>query len=118
MSSVNQEVIAFLQQNRGTSKYFMATYGAMSAAPYITATGEAVLPIGGFDGSDPVPTLDAFKQMVASGELRYVLAGSGGMGPNGNTQGQGSISQSIQSWVTSNCSVTTVGGATLYDCKR
>lgn len=118
MNSVDTAVVSFLKEHRGTAKYFLATFGAMSAAPYITATGEAVLPIGGFDGSDPVPTLDAFKQMVTSGQLRYVLAGSqGGVGPNGNQQGQGSLSRSIQAWVTANCATISVGSTTLYDCQ-
>jgi 4-amino-4-deoxy-L-arabinose transferase-like glycosyltransferase len=96
------DLIAYLQANRGDSKYLVAVFGAQTAAPIITATGESVLPIGGFDGSDPAPTLEAFKKMVASGEVKYVLSGGNevkGGGMNGSKSGT-SVSAEIQSWVT------------------
>ena len=36
--------------------------------------------MGGFTGSDPWPTLSAFKHLVATGAVRYVLVGGGGLG--------------------------------------
>jgi hypothetical protein len=59
-----------------------------------------VLPIGGFDGQDPTPTLDEFKAMIKNGELRYVQVG-GGMGGPGNNEG----SSEISTWVTANCTL-------------
>jgi 4-amino-4-deoxy-L-arabinose transferase-like glycosyltransferase len=98
-------LISYLKANRGTAKYLVAVFGAQAAAPIITATGENVLPIGGFDGSDPAPTLEAFKNMVASGEVKYVLSGGssamGGFGGGMNSVGStDSVSSQIQSWVT------------------
>ena len=126
LSTANQELISFLTTNRGSATYLMATFGAMTAAPYITSTGQAVLPLGGFDGQDPTPTLDAFKQLVSSGQLRYVLSGQtgggmqGGPGADGAAGGSGSAtstSASIQAWVAANCKQVTVGNNTVYDCK-
>jgi 4-amino-4-deoxy-L-arabinose transferase-like glycosyltransferase len=100
--SVNTEMLAYLQANRGSSKYLVAVFGAQTAAPIINATGESVLPIGGFDGSDPAPTLEQFKKMVAAGEIKYVLSGGNdvtGGGMNGSKSGT-SASAEIQSWVT------------------
>ena len=136
--SANTTLISYLQANRASAKYLVATYGAQSAASIITATGESVLPIGGFDGSDPYPTLDGFKKLVASGQLRYVLGGGqggmgGGMGgPGGMPGGAGSPGQqtgttnavatnssTISSWVTSACTLVTdssVSSNNLYDC--
>jgi 4-amino-4-deoxy-L-arabinose transferase-like glycosyltransferase len=124
-ASANQELIDYLSANRGDAKFFLATFGAQAAAPFITSTGEAILPIGGFDGQDPTPTLDAFKALISSGKLRFVLAGqSGGMqgGPaaDGAADGGGntsSASAAIQTWVTANCTATSIGGLTVYDCK-
>jgi len=122
-SSGDSALIAYLEQNRGSATYLVATFGAQTAASLITATdGGSVLPIGGFSSEDPVPTLEAFQQLVASGELRYVLAasgagGGGGFG-SGGASGTSSSSQ-IQTWVTSECtlvsdsSLSTTG---LYDC--
>jgi 4-amino-4-deoxy-L-arabinose transferase-like glycosyltransferase len=104
-TAANQALIAYLKANRGDSKYLVAVFGAQAAAPIITATGESVLPIGGFDGSDPAPTLEQFKKMVAAGEVKYVLSGGNGAvgGPGGGMSGSSSttsISAEIQSWVT------------------
>ncbi|MFM1909761.1 MAG: hypothetical protein RLZZ545_459 [Actinomycetota bacterium] len=92
--------VKYLQQNRNGAKYLLVTFGAQSAASYITATGENVMPIGGFDGQDPTPTLAKFKKLVASGEVRYVLAGG-----RGAMRGGASSNSAINSWVTENCVV-------------
>lgn len=101
-TAVSDELIAYLKANRGNAKYLVAVFGAQTAAPIINATGESVLPIGGFDGSDPAPTVEQFKKMVASGEVKYVLSGGNevkGGGMNGSKSGT-SVSEEIHSWVT------------------
>jgi 4-amino-4-deoxy-L-arabinose transferase-like glycosyltransferase len=94
-------LISYLKAQRGNAKFLVAVFGAQAAAPLINATGENVLPIGGFDGSDPAPTLAQFIKMVQSGEVNYVLSGGNrGMGGmNGSATGTTESSQ-IQSWVT------------------
>ena len=113
----NSALIAYLQANRNGAKYLVATYGAQAAAPLINATGENVLPIGGFDGSDPAPTLAQFKALVAAGDLRFVLGSDkGGRQPmNGATTASG---DSIQAWVSANCSIdaNAPSGQNLYIC--
>ena len=87
----------------------------MQAGSIELAAGEPVMAMGGFTGSDPVPTLAELQAYVASGQLRYVLVGGGGgFGGAGN----GSSSSDIEAWVTS--AGTSVdyggsGGGTLYD---
>ena len=51
--------------------------------------------IGGFNGSDPSPTLAQFQQYVADGEVHYFLAGGGFGGQNGGS----SASSEIADWV-------------------
>lgn len=125
-SGSQDAVLAYVQANRGSASYLLATFGAQSAAGYITATdGDSVLPIGGFSGTDPAPTLEAFQQLVSSGQLRFVLmssdGGFGGGGFGGGGSGSGSASSSgseasaIREWVIQNC--TAVDGVTdLYSC--
>ena len=36
--------------------------------------------IGGFNGSDPSPTLAEFQQYVADGDIHWFIASGGGMG--------------------------------------
>ena len=71
--------------------------------------------IGGFNGSDPTPTLAAFQSLVAQGKVHYFLAGGGGLGGGrggGTTSG---TSSAITSWVSSTYTAQTVGGTTVYD---
>ena len=43
------------------------------------------MPIGGFNGSDPSPTLAEFQQYVAEGKIHYFIAGGGFGGQNGGS---------------------------------
>jgi hypothetical protein len=67
--------------------------------------------IGGFNGSDPSPTVAQFEQYVADGKIHYFIGGSIGVQQNG---GSGSASD-IATWVSQNYTATTVGGTTVYD---
>jgi hypothetical protein len=100
-----------------------ATSGANEAAGYQLATGEAVMPIGGFIGSDPAPTLAQFQRYVANGRIHYYLEGHMPPGgPRGGdasdaAQGQrpGTEGDKIAKWVKQNFASTTVDGVTCYD---
>ncbi len=48
----------------------LATDSSILAAPFILATGSEVLPIGGFQGGIPSPTLARLQRYVAAGEVR------------------------------------------------
>ena len=94
--AVDAELIAYLQANRDGAKYLVAVTGSQASAPIIIETGEAVVTIGGFGGGDPAPTVDQLAQMVADGELKYVLVGGGGMG--GGPGGRGASSE-LTAWI-------------------
>jgi 4-amino-4-deoxy-L-arabinose transferase-like glycosyltransferase len=108
-STPGPDLVALLQQNARQYKWVAATDGANSAAGYQLATEQPVMAIGGFNGTDPWPTLAAFQQMVAQGEIHYFIAGGRGFG-NG-----GSAARQISSWVAANFPSTTVDGITIYD---
>ncbi|MDT7728600.1 MAG: hypothetical protein QOI21_5176 [Actinomycetota bacterium] len=102
----NAELDALL--NASTNKWAAATSGYQEAAGLALGTGKSVMAIGGFSGSDPAPTLEQFQQYVAAGDIHYFVAGdTGGFGGRG--------SAGIATWVQSNFTATTVGGATVYD---
>jgi hypothetical protein len=78
--------------------------------------------IGGFNGSDPSPTLAQFKKYVAEGKIHYFVSGGTGGGMGGGEMGGGGMggggngtSSQISSWVTENFTEVTVGSATFYD---
>jgi len=84
-----------------------------TAAGYQLASGEPVMAIGGFNGTDPAPTLAQFEKDVAEGKIHYFIAG-GGAGVRGPGGGGGDAS-AITSWVESHFTSTTIGGVTVYD---
>ncbi len=99
-----------------------ATTGANAASGYQLATQQPVMAIGGFNGSDPSPTLAEFQQYVADGEIHYYLSGGEGAGPGGGRGGPGggtsageSTSAEISTWVAESFASSTVDGVTLYD---
>ena len=71
-------MLAYLQKNQGSAKYLVAVSGSQASAPIIIETGEAVVTMGGFSGSDNAPTVSQLQAMVAKGELKYVLLGGRG----------------------------------------
>ena len=66
-------VATFERAGRGAA-YPLATYTSLIAAPLIFATGKEVLPIGGFDGMLPSPTLSRLQQLIASGRLHLIAS--------------------------------------------
>ncbi|MCX4653781.1 glycosyltransferase family 39 protein [Streptomyces microflavus] len=116
-ASVSTEAKALLEKDADAYTWAAAAVGAQNAASYQLATGEPVMAIGGFNGSDPSPTLAQFKKYVAEGKIHYFVSGGTGGGTGGGGMGGGGngTSSQISSWVTENFTEVTVGSATFYD---
>ncbi|MBR7675719.1 glycosyl transferase, partial [Streptomyces daliensis] len=112
-ASVSAKAKSRLSENADDYTWAAAAIGSQNAASYQLATGKPVMAIGGFNGSDPSPTLAQFKKYVADGKIHYFIGGSQG-GPGG---GQGTASE-ISSWVTKHYEKVTVGQATFYDLTK
>jgi 4-amino-4-deoxy-L-arabinose transferase-like glycosyltransferase len=110
-ASTSTELVSLLGQDAASYTWVAAAVGAQNAASYQLATGHAVMAIGGFNGSDPSPTLDEFKADVAAGKIHYFLGGTLGGRQNG---GSGSATE-IATWVSQNYTASTVGSTTVYD---
>ena len=89
-----------------------AAIGSQNAAGLQLGTQLPVMAIGGFNGSDPSPTLAQFQALVQQGKIHYFLAG-GGMG--GNQTGGSNASSQISTWVQQNFKAVTIGTSTFYD---
>ncbi|GAA4510271.1 hypothetical protein GCM10023191_072660 [Actinoallomurus oryzae] len=104
---------ALLRQNAGKYTWAAATVGSNSAAGYQLATGDPVMALGGFNGTDPAPTLARFQQYVREKKVHYFIATSMPMGGRG---GSGSDdAQQIATWVAKTYTAKTVDGTTVYD---
>ena len=102
LTAAQNRVYAYVSAHRDGAGYLMAVQSWSSAAPYIVATGQEVLAMGGFSGSVPEPTLTHVRQLVSSGQLRFFMLGSSGFGL-GMARGGGSDAQAIASWVQTSC---------------
>jgi 4-amino-4-deoxy-L-arabinose transferase-like glycosyltransferase len=51
----------------------LVTDSSILAAPFILATGREVLPIGGYQGGVPAPSLSSLRRRIAAGEARAFL---------------------------------------------
>lgn len=107
-STPGAELTALLEQDAGNYTWVAATVGSNAASGYQLATENPVMPIGGFNGSDPSPTLEQFQQYVAEGRIHYFLAG----GQGGRSSGPAA---EIAAWVESTFTEQTVDGVQVYD---
>ncbi len=128
-STPGAEITSLLEADADSYTWVAAAVGSNTASGYQLATEQPVMAIGGFNGSDPSPTLEQFQEWVAAGDIHYFIAGGqddggaggggpGGGGPGGGPGGQdgGSSSASeISTWVTENYAAQTVDGITVYD---
>ena len=110
VSEPGDALVALLTDNADAYTWAAATVSANSAAGYQLAVEEPVMAIGGFNGSDPSPTLEQFRQYAESGQIHYFLGGSGG-GPGGRTGTGADITQ----WVREHFTAQEVDGVTVYD---
>ncbi|KAA0234309.1 MAG: hypothetical protein JJLCMIEE_02496 [Acidimicrobiales bacterium] len=109
---VSDEMVALLSENAAGFTWVAATTGSQNASSYQLATELPVMPIGGFNGSDPSPTLAQFQEYVSEGQIHYYIA-SGLSGAN--SRGGSEAAREIASWVEDNFTATTVGNVTVYD---
>jgi 4-amino-4-deoxy-L-arabinose transferase-like glycosyltransferase len=108
-TTVSSALVKLLEQDAASYKWVAATEGSEAAAPIELATGDAVMAIGGFNGTDPWPTLAVFEALVAKHEVHYYV----GQGSESFGGGQGS--SAIATWIAAHFKSETVGGQTVYN---
>ena len=108
-TQVSSALAKVLEQDASSYKWVAATEGSEEAAPLQLATGDAVMAIGGFNGTDPWPTLAVFKELVAKHEVHYYV------GQGSQSFGGGHGSSAIAAWVAAHFKKQTIGGETVYN---
>jgi hypothetical protein len=111
-SAPSAAVVKLLEEDHGRYTWVAATTGSENASGYQLATDDPVMSIGGFNGTDPAPSLAAFERDVAAGRIHWYIAGGSGFGAGG---GASDDAAQIEAWVTSHFTARTVDGVTLYD---
>ncbi|AKZ55849.1 Integral membrane protein [Streptomyces ambofaciens ATCC 23877] len=97
MGGASTELVAYLKKHQDGAKWLLAVSGSQSAAQLILSSGEPVISMWGWSGSDNAMTLVRLKELVGKGELRYVQVGGQGMG--GGRGGGSGTSSEVTDWV-------------------
>ncbi|MEV7131425.1 glycosyltransferase family 39 protein [Arthrobacter sp. NPDC093128] len=88
-----------------------ATYASQTAARLQLAAGRPIMPIGGFAGTDPSPTLEEFQMRAADGEVCYFIQQESYLA----VQSTQTSATKISNWVQANYLAETVDGTTIYN---
>jgi hypothetical protein len=135
LSPAEQRVYDYVSAHRDGAGYLMAVGSWDTAAPYIVATGQEVMPMGGFSGTVPEPALAEVQDLVRTGQLRFFLVadtGAAGAVTGFGLAGREGAAATIDAWVQSACAAVAAAdyqaaagtpggtgtGGTLYECQR
>jgi len=97
-----------------TCLWSAATTASQTAARLQLGANRPVMPLGGFAGSDPSPSLQAFKDHVWSGEICYFLPQDEFL----NTQAKDGTVSEISAWVKGYFASEMVDGQQIYDLSK
>jgi len=95
-SVVDTKLYQYVKSNNTGETYLFATSDTGTAESYIIQTGEAVMPMGGFNGSDQILTVEKLERLVAEKKVKFFLIGSGGGG------GDRGGSSEVTDWIRAN----------------
>ena len=109
-TQVNSALTKLLQNSAAGYTWSAATVGAESAAPFQLASGDPIMAIGGFNGTDPAPTLAQFEKLVSEHEIHYFV----GQNQASFGGGTGDAAQ-ITAWVEKHFTSQTIAGVTVYN---
>lgn len=103
------DLVAALRNGASGYTWAAAVVGSNNAAGYQLASELPVMAVGGFNGTDPSPTLAEFQDLVSQGKIHYFIAG-GTMRSSTGSDAAARIAQ----WVASNFTAQSIGGTTVY----
>ncbi|MEU9309249.1 glycosyltransferase family 39 protein [Streptomyces sp. NPDC048256] len=92
-TQVSSAMITYLKKNQDGASWLVAVATDQTASSIILESGEPVISMGGWSGSDNAMTLAKLKSLVKAGKLHYIVVGDGG---------QGSSNSEISTWVKAN----------------
>ncbi|MGA5202371.1 ArnT family glycosyltransferase [Streptomyces variegatus] len=104
MGGASSELIAYLKKHQDGAEWLLAVSSSQGAAQLILSSGEPVISMWGWSGSDRAMTLARLKELVKNGELHYIqLGGDGGAPARADSSvgegGGSSVSSEVTAWV-------------------
>ena len=111
-SQADSQLVQYLLQHQHGAAWLVAVASANESAAIQLTSGQPVMAVGGFNGSDTPLTLEQFKQLVKEGKVNYYAVSSHGHG-----RGPGGGNNEITAWVKQTGTVVNYGGSdvTLYE---
>ncbi|WP_216591563.1 ArnT family glycosyltransferase [Streptomyces brasiliscabiei] len=98
-SQVSSEMITYLKKNQDGATWLVAVATDQTASSIILESGQPVISMGGWSGSDEAMTLARLKELVKAGELHYIVVGDSDSGRGG---GSSTAASEIAEWVKAN----------------
>ncbi|GAA4042045.1 glycosyltransferase family 39 protein [Streptomyces shaanxiensis] len=92
-TQVGSEMITYLKKNQDGATWLVAVAADQTASSIILESGEPVISMGGWSGTDEAMTLAKLKSLVKAGTLHYIVI---------SDSGQGSTNSEIATWVKKN----------------
>lgn len=112
------DLTATLARDADQYRWTAAVVGSSNAAGYQLSSGAPVLALGGFNGTDPSPTLEQFERYVADGDVHWFI-GSSSILRFGRAAHSGSREAAdIAEWVQAHYRPQRVDGVSVYDLTR
>ena len=111
-SQADSQLVQYLLRHQHGATWLVAVASANESAAIQLTSGQPVMAVGGFNGSDTPLTLEQFKQLVKDGKVNYYAISSHGRGGGG----PGGGNNEITAWVKQTGTVVNYGGSdvTLY----
>lgn len=105
-------LVQLLDANADRYTWVAATVGSVCAAGYQLASGHPVMPVGGFNGTDPAPAPDVFLRLTLSKRIHYFIVTNP---VHEDKWGHLDTNALIQQWVQRNFTPMRVGRVLIYD---
>ena len=114
-SQADSQLVQYLLRHQHGATWLVAVASANESAAIQLTSGQPVMAVGGFNGSDTPLTLEQFKQLVKDGKVNYYAISSRGRGG-----GPGGGNNEITAWVKQTGTVVNYGGSdvTLYKLSK
>ena len=107
------DLIRLLTTDADQFTWTAAVIGSNNAAGYQLASGAPVMAVGGFNGTDPSPTLEQFIAAARAGRIHYFVVGPRLMMGRDGTEA--TESAAIRDWVQAHYRELTVDDTVVYD---
>ncbi|MDQ0633070.1 4-amino-4-deoxy-L-arabinose transferase-like glycosyltransferase [Arthrobacter pascens] len=108
------QVVAFLRQaDNPASRWAAASPGALNAAQYQLTLQRPVMPVGGFNGGTPYPSVSQFSNYIESGQIRYYLVRH----DSHDIQAEAGFADEVTNWVREHFAHIQIGEMDVFDLR-